>query len=202
MDDLYTVLGVSKNASADEIKKAYRDAAFKYHPDRNPGNAAAEEKFKKLSAAYSVLGDEKKRADYDRFGSADAYAQSAYNQSAYNGGFYGTNGRYAANGFNEDNPFGFDFWSWYEQAQKEASGQNRSSFYRYSYTEENDGQTHKKDVFAVLLRHILSFGAGLLFFRYSIILLPFGPILCLAAVVNGFVGIVRSLKILFSFDKR
>lgn len=190
MEDLYTVLGVSKNASADEIKKAYRDAAFKYHPDRNPGNAAAEEKFKKLSAAYSVLGDEKKRADYDRFGSADAYAQSAYNQSAYNGGF------------NEDNPFGFDFWSWYEQAQKEASSQNRSSFYRYSYTDENDGQTHKKDVFAALLRHILSFGAGLLFFRYSIILLPFGPILCLAAVINGFIGIVRSLKILFSFDKR
>ena len=190
MDDLYTVLGVSKNASADEIKKAYRDAAFKYHPDRNPGNTAAEEKFKKLSAAYSVLGDEKKRADYDRFGSADAYAQSTYNRSAYNGGF------------NEDNPFGFDFWSWYEQAQKEASSQNRSSFYRYSYTEENDGQTHKKDVFAALLRHILSFGGGLLFFRYSIILLPFGPILCLAAVVNGFIGIVRSLKILFSFDKR
>ena len=190
MDDLYAVLGVSKNASADQIKKAYRDAAFKYHPDRNPGNAAAEEKFKKLSAAYSVLGDEKKRADYDRFGSADAYAQSTYNRSAYNGGF------------NEDNPFGFDFWSWYEQAQKEASSQNRSSFYRYSYTEENDGQTHKKDVFAALLRHILSFGGGLLFFRYSIILLPFGPILCLAAVVNGFIGIVRSLKILFSFDKR
>ena len=137
MDDLYMVLGVSKNASADEIKKAYRDAAFKYHPDRNPGNAAAEEKFKKLSAAYSVLGDEKKRADYDRFGSADSYAQSAYN-----GGFYGTNGRYAGSGFNEDNPFGFGFWSWYEQAQKEASSQNRSSFYRYSYTEENDGQTH------------------------------------------------------------
>jgi len=185
MDDLYMVLGVSKNASADEIKKAYRDAAFKYHPDRNPGNAAAEEKFKKLSAAYSVLGDEKKRADYDRFGSADSYAQSSYN-----------------GGFNEDNPFGFDFWSWYERAQKEASSQNRSSFYRYSYTEENDSQTHKKDVFASLLRHILSFGGGLLFFRYSIILLPFGPILCFAAVVNGFIGIVRSLKILFSFDKR
>ena len=57
--------GVSKNATADEIKKAYRTLAFKYHPDRNQGNAAAEEKFKQISAAYDVLGDEAKRRQYD-----------------------------------------------------------------------------------------------------------------------------------------
>ena len=68
MDDLYQVLGVSRNASSDEIKKAYREAALKYHPDRNAGDAAAEEKFKNISAAYAVLGDEAKRADYDRYG--------------------------------------------------------------------------------------------------------------------------------------
>ena len=52
MDDLYSVLGVSKTATAEEIKKAYRNLAFKYHPDRNPGDKAAEEKFKQISAAY------------------------------------------------------------------------------------------------------------------------------------------------------
>jgi len=65
MDDLYEVLGVPKTASSDEIKKAYREAAFKYHPDKNPGDATAEEKFKKISAAYAVLGDEAKRSQYD-----------------------------------------------------------------------------------------------------------------------------------------
>lgn len=66
--DLYQVLGVSKGASADELKKAYRRLAKKYHPDVNPGDKAAEEKFKEVSAAFEVLGDEKKRALYDEFG--------------------------------------------------------------------------------------------------------------------------------------
>ncbi len=66
--DFYEVLGVSKTASADDIKKAYKKLARKYHPDLNPGNKAAEEKFKAISEAYSVLGDEEKRKQYDRFG--------------------------------------------------------------------------------------------------------------------------------------
>jgi molecular chaperone DnaJ len=64
--DLYSVLGVGKKASADEIKKAYRKLAGQYHPDRNPGNAQAEERFKEVSAAYDVLGDADKRKQYDR----------------------------------------------------------------------------------------------------------------------------------------
>jgi molecular chaperone DnaJ len=69
--DPYDVLGVDRQASGPEIKAAYRRLALQYHPDRNPGDRAAEEKFKQISLAYAVLGDEGKRAHYDRFG-ADA----------------------------------------------------------------------------------------------------------------------------------
>ena len=68
MNDYYADLGVQKDASADEIKKAYRKLAFKYHPDQNPGDKVAEEKFKRITAAYDVLGDEEKRRQYDNAG--------------------------------------------------------------------------------------------------------------------------------------
>jgi len=68
--DPYEVLGVGRNASADEIKKAYRKLAIKYHPDKNPGDPTAEEKFKEAASAYEILSDPEKKARYDRFGHA------------------------------------------------------------------------------------------------------------------------------------
>ena len=68
--DYYEVLGVSKSADATEIKKAYRKLALKYHPDKNPGDKEAEEKFKEAAEAYDVLSNEEKRRRYDQFGHA------------------------------------------------------------------------------------------------------------------------------------
>lgn len=68
--DYYEVLGVTKSSSADDIKKAYRKVAMQFHPDRNPGDKAAEEKFKEAAEAYEVLSDQEKRAQYDRYGHA------------------------------------------------------------------------------------------------------------------------------------
>ena len=81
--DFYEILGVSKTASADEIKKAYRKVAMQFHPDRNPGNKEAEEKFKEAAEAYEVLSDADKKAQYDRYGHAGV---SGNGRGGYGGG--------------------------------------------------------------------------------------------------------------------
>src|ERR687897_759523 len=81
--DYYEILGIKRDAKPDEIKKAYRRLARKYHPDVNPGDKTAEERFKQMSEAFDVLSDPKKRAVYDRFGQ---YSENLADAAARGGG--------------------------------------------------------------------------------------------------------------------
>src|ERR1051326_5918106 len=85
--DFYEILGVGRDASQDELKKAYRKLALKHHPDRNPDDKEAEEKFKEASAAYQILGDPERRAQYDRFGHAAFDQQSGFSGFDFSAGF-------------------------------------------------------------------------------------------------------------------
>src|ERR1700740_3016953 len=93
--DFYEILGVAKNAGEDEIKKAYRKLAIKYHPDKNPDDKGAEEKFKEAAEAYEVLSNSEKRQRYDQFGHAGVGG------AASNGG----GGGYGGGGMNMDDIF-------------------------------------------------------------------------------------------------
>ena len=112
--DYYQVLGVEKSATPEEIKKAYRKAAMKYHPDRNPGDKEAEEKFKELGEAYEVLSDADKRARYDQFGFAGV-DPSYGGAGGFNGGF---------SGFGDFGDLGDIFGSFFGGGGRRQSAQN------------------------------------------------------------------------------
>ena len=108
--DFYEILGVSKSSSQDEIKKSYRKVAMQFHPDRNPGDKTAEEKFKEAAEAYEILSDTDKRAQYDRFGH-QAFAPGGRGGGGYSGGGMNMDDIFSQFGdiFGDESPFGSFF---------------------------------------------------------------------------------------------
>lgn len=191
VEDYYEILGVSKGASGDEIKKAYRNLAFKYHPDRNQGDKIAEEKFKKISEAYAVLSDDKKRADYDRYGSsgfANSYSQSTYTNSGYS--------QYHQNPFqNED-----AFWQWFGGG---ASNSEEDEYYQYASSRQYEKREETRmDLFVTFVLKVVQTIAGLALLRVFFWLLPFGPLICFGIIGTGISGAIQSLSRLIHFKKQ
>ena len=179
--DYYEVLGVSRTASDEEIKKAYRAKALQYHPDKNQGNAAAEEMFKKINEAYSVLSDSKKRTDYDSGGTASqqyhAYTQHDARQNPF------TYSPFAEQTDSDDPIFGKSYsWTFYHSPGEEA---------------EPEPVSHRRGLGA-LVAGILYLWLGLLSFR---VIYAFGFLSLFIGVPLLFKG-VKNLKIAFvSFFK-
>ncbi|MBN1423138.1 molecular chaperone DnaJ [Candidatus Fermentibacteria bacterium] len=119
--DYYEVLGLSRGASEEEIKKAYRKLALKYHPDRNPGDKDAEEKFKEVAEAYEILKDAEKRSRYDRFGHEGLRGSAA----AGGPGFGGFDLSDALRSFLRDFGAGFSFGDLFGEEGREATGPRR-----------------------------------------------------------------------------
>ena len=106
--DYYKILGVERSASADDIRKAYRKLALKYHPDRNPGDKAAEDRFKEMNEAYQVLGDETKRARYNQLGSEYSSWQQRGGQGDFDWGQWVNQSQGRGQTVNMDDLFGGD----------------------------------------------------------------------------------------------
>lgn len=194
MESYYDILGVQKTATADEIKKAYRSLAFKYHPDRNPGNKEAEEKFKKITEAYDTLSDPEKRKNYD-FG-------------GYSSNYSGTNNYSYRSSYTGENPFGDGpFSSWYSNETQNSGDYKR---YTYNYSNNKDNQNYTRDYYKRRLWQNVGKAAISFFFGRIIIgtwliaLFPIGPIMGLVCGINfirGIYGAISSLGSLLTFKE-
>lgn len=169
MSDYYEILNISRDATAEQIKKAYRELALKYHPDRNPGNPTAEEKFKQINEAYSVLSDPTKKARYDSGGYTDE--QTAGQQA-------------------QENPYGQYTWTYYGPFGSSGNWNNRQNWSEEPYT--------RKDAVAMLLRSVITFVLGLVFFRISFIFGIFGVLICIVAMGKGLFNSLRAIRLLFT----
>lgn len=182
--DYYEILEVPKDASAAEIKKSFRELAFKYHPDRNAGDQIAEETFKKINEAYSVLSDPEKKRRYDLGGySTDqerSYAEHS-NQQAY--------GQYTWTYYG---PFGFS------QGSHSQDSQDSQAWY-----EQHRQNTHytKRDAFDYLIKNLITLVVGILLFRFSFFFGIFGIIICISAIGKGFFNSLRAIQLLWNLKK-
>ena len=169
MSDYYEILGVSRDATHEEIKKAFREQAFKYHPDRNPGNPAAEEKFKRINEAYSVLGDPERKSGYDLGG----YTDQEYRGRAASG----------------ENPFNQYTWTYYGPFGGSGEWERK----RPSYENYN-----RREAFEMLLKSLFTFVCGILLFRFSVMFGIFGIIVCVTAIGKGFMNSLRAIRLLLN----
>ncbi|MCH5294343.1 MAG: J domain-containing protein [Treponema sp.] len=196
MEDLYQTLGVTKTASPEEIKKAYRNLAFKYHPDRNPGDKTAEEKFKQINSAYSVLGDETKRHQYDTYGQTDESARADrqyYQGTGTYGNPFGSGAYYGRGpGGHTGDPFQ-DFFS-------DAFYDDDESRYAYTRTTRSTERPSKKQAWGMFFRSVaqsvMAMGAVLIFGRISFLV----SLICGVAVFRGIGNAVRAIAYIVSAE--
>ena len=171
MENYYSILNVPNTANEDQIKQAYRALAMKYHPDKNQGNKIAEEKFKRISEAYSVLSDPQKRREYD-FTMSSPFSSSertyTYDQNT--------------------NPFGDDIFSsnWWKNWRNVRS-ENAKKREKIS----------RREAFRILIRGIILTIAGLLLFKSVIFLGIFGLLLALSFISEGIIRIRKGYMAIF-----
>lgn len=203
--DLYDTLGVSHSATAEEIKKAYRNLAFKYHPDRNPGDSVAEEKFKAVNSAYSVLGDETKRAQYDRYGSA---SDSAYEYArSYQGGYQSWQET-------QSSPFETEeaFWQFFNMGNNNGAGyggnnqnqnwNNRRYYYNWSSGNNEQRKMSRGELWGQLIYKAVQTMVGVFLFSFLIWFIPIGPIICIGLMANGISGMLKAVSGLLNYGKK
>lgn len=184
MKDYYSILGVSKTSGDEDIKKAYRNLAFKYHPDRNAGNKSAEEHFKEVSEAYAVLSDAEKRHEYDEMISSASYSSSSFNRG------YSGNDTRGNTGFESEDAF----WEWFSQ--------NASPRYERTYYYRNDRKPTSRTKLGIIFS--LFFKAfqiylGVTLLRISLFFIPIGPLICLWMIVSGVTSGLSLLRELLRF---